>query len=96
MNVAKRKQTITVSGGSLFHFAATREDVARRSRAVLKGMKEGWLKLCIDHVLLLAEAEKAHRLLEGKGAEDELDNIRTGRATDRCVCVCDQFREVPA
>jgi len=57
---------LTVSGGTLFHFAATREDVARRSQDVLKGMKAGWLKLRIDHVIPLAEAEQAHRLLEGR------------------------------
>ncbi|MFZ4395498.1 MAG: quinone oxidoreductase family protein [Kiritimatiellia bacterium] len=57
---------LSVSGGTLFHFAATREDVARRSSDVLNGLKEGWLKLRIDHVLPLAEAEKAHRLLESR------------------------------
>ena len=59
-------RSVTVSGGSLFHYAATREDEQRRSREVLRGMKEGWLKLRIDHVIPLAEAEKAHRLLEGR------------------------------
>ena len=57
---------LSVSGGTLFHFAATREGVARRSQEVLKGMKDGWLKLRIDHVIPLAEAEQAHRLLEGR------------------------------
>ena len=57
---------LSVSGGTLFHFAATREDIARRSREVLRGIKDGWLTLRIDHVLPLAEAEKAHRLLEGR------------------------------
>jgi NADPH2:quinone reductase len=55
-----------VSGGSLGNFIATREDLLRRSGDVLKAIKEGWLKLRIDHVLPLVEAEKAHRLLEGR------------------------------
>lgn len=59
-------KSITVSGGSLVNFTATREDLTRRSRDVLKAVKAGWLKLRIDHVLPLAEAEKAHRLLEGR------------------------------
>lgn len=59
-------RSITVSGGNLFHHAATREAVARRSQDVLQGIREGWLKLRIDHVLPLAEAEQAHRLLEGR------------------------------
>ena len=57
---------LSVSGGTLFHFAATREDITRRSQAVLQGIQEGWLKLRIDHVIPLADAEKAHRLLEGR------------------------------
>ncbi len=59
-------KSISVSGGSLGNFIATREDLLRRSGDVLKAIKEGWLKLRIDHVLPLAEAEKAHRLLEGR------------------------------
>jgi NADPH2:quinone reductase len=58
-------KSLSLSGGSLFHFGATRRDVARRSRDVLQGIKEGWLKLRLD-VIPLAEAEKAHRLLEGR------------------------------
>ena len=57
---------VSVSGGTLFHFAATRADVARRASEVLKGIKEGWLKLHIDRVMPLAEAAEAHRLLEGR------------------------------
>jgi NADPH2:quinone reductase len=59
-------KSISVSGGSLGNFIATREDLLRRSGDVLKAIKEGWLKLRIDHVLPLVEAEKAHRLLEGR------------------------------
>ena len=59
-------KSITLSGGSLPNFTATREDLLRRSKDVLNGIKQGWLKLRIDHVIPLAEAEKAHRLLEGR------------------------------
>lgn len=59
-------KSITVSGGSLQNFIATREDLVRRSKDVLSGIKQGWLKLRIDHVIPLAEAKKAHRLLEGR------------------------------
>jgi len=65
---ALMNRSITVSGGSLFHFAATRADVARRSKDVLQGIRDGWLKLRIDHVIPLAEAEQAHRLLEGRNS----------------------------
>jgi NADPH2:quinone reductase len=59
-------KSITLSGGSLPNFTATRDELVRRSKDVLSGIKKGWLKLRIDHVLPLAEAEKAHRLLEGR------------------------------
>ncbi len=59
-------RSISVSGGSLQNFTATREDLLRRSKDVLSAIKKGWLKLHIDHVFPLAEAEKAHRLLEGR------------------------------
>jgi NADPH2:quinone reductase len=45
---------------------AIREDLARRSRAVLGAIKQRWLKLRIDHVLPLADAGNAHRMLEGR------------------------------
>jgi NADPH2:quinone reductase len=59
-------KSISVSGGSLGNFIASREDLVRRSADVLNAIKEGWLKLRIDYVLPLAEAEKAHRMLEGR------------------------------
>ncbi len=59
-------KSISVSGGSLPNFTASREDMLRRSKDVLSAVKKGWLKLRIDHVLPLADAEKAHRLLEGR------------------------------
>jgi NADPH:quinone reductase len=59
-------KSISVSGGSLVNFIAKREDLLRRSKDVLNAIKEGWLKMRISHVLLLSEAEKAHRLLEGR------------------------------
>jgi NADPH2:quinone reductase len=59
-------KSISVSGGSLGNFIATREDLLRRSGEVLKAIKEGWLKLRVDHVFPLADAGKAHRLLEGR------------------------------
>jgi NADPH2:quinone reductase len=59
-------KSISVSGGSLFNYVATREDLLRRSKDVLSAVKEGWLKLRIDYVLPLAEAKKAHQLLEGR------------------------------
>jgi NADPH2:quinone reductase len=59
-------RSITLSGGSLVNFTATREELLRRSGDVLNAIKEGWLKLGADHVLPLTEARKAHQMLEGR------------------------------
>ena len=61
-----RTRSITVSVGSLIIFIATRENLLRRSNDVLNAITEGWLKLRIDHVMPLAEEEKAHQLLESR------------------------------
>lgn len=61
-------RSISLSGGSLANFTGTRQELARRSRGVLDAIMRGWLKLRIDHVLPLAEAAKAHRLLESRGS----------------------------
>ena len=59
-------KSISLSGGSLGNFIATREDLVRRSGDVLRAINEGWLKLRIDRVLPLADVVEAHRLLEGR------------------------------
>jgi len=59
-------KSISLSGGSLGNFIATREDLVRRSGDVLRAIREGWLKLRIDRVLPLADAGEAHRILENR------------------------------
>ena len=59
-------KSITVSGGSLFNFLDTREELLMRANAVLQGIKEGWLKLNIEHTLPLQEAAKAHEMMENR------------------------------
>ena len=59
-------RSISISGGSLGNHIATQEDLVRRSKDVLNAIKKRWLKLRIDHVLPLAEAANAHRMLEGR------------------------------
>ncbi len=59
-------RSITVSGGSLFNYMNTREELLTRARDVLSGIREGWLKLKIDHVFSLEQAAEAQRMLEGR------------------------------
>ncbi len=63
---ALQKRSLTVSGGSLFNYVLTRDELMYRANDVLQGVSEGWLKLRIEHVLPLSEAAKAHEILEGR------------------------------
>lgn len=65
-------RAITLSGGGLANFIATREDLLRRATAVLAGVSEGWLKPSIHRVLPLAEAATAHELLESRTTSGKL------------------------
>lgn len=59
-------KSLTVSGGSLFNFLNTREELLMRANAVIAGIQAGWLKLKIDFVLPLDKASEAQQLLEGR------------------------------
>jgi NADPH2:quinone reductase len=59
-------RSLTISGGFLPNYTRTREELLYRADAVIAAIREGWLKLRIDHVLPLAEAAEAHRLLESR------------------------------
>jgi NADPH2:quinone reductase len=59
-------KALTISGGSLFNYMATRDELLGRARDVFAGLREGWLKLRIHRVFPLAQAAEAHRLLEGR------------------------------
>lgn len=63
---ALQAKCLTISGGTLFHFLNTRAELLKRANDVLKGIKEGWLNLRIEHVFALEDAVKAHQMLEGR------------------------------
>jgi NADPH2:quinone reductase len=63
---------LTLTGSTLVHFIATQADLKRRADDVLKGICEGWLKLRISHVLPLAQAAEAHRLLGSRQTTGKL------------------------
>jgi NADPH2:quinone reductase len=69
-------RSLTISGGSLSNYISNREDLLMRANAVLKGIKDGWLRLKVDHVLPLKDAAKAHELLENRRT--------TGKVILRC------------
>jgi NADPH2:quinone reductase len=59
-------RSISISGGMLGNYTQTRQELLRRASDVLKGLREGWLRLRIDHVLPLNEAAEGHHLLENR------------------------------
>lgn len=61
-----QSKSLTISGGSLFNFLNTREEILMRANAVFSGIKAGWLKLRIDYIYPLREAAKAQSMLESR------------------------------
>lgn len=64
--------SLTVSGGSLFNYLLTPEELKMRSQAVIDGVLQGWLKLRIDEVFPLAEAAKAQEKLESRNTSGKV------------------------
>jgi NADPH2:quinone reductase len=62
----------TLSGTSLVHFTATREELMERAGAVLGWVGKKKLKLTIYKTFPLAQAAEAHRLLEGRHSVGKL------------------------
>ena len=56
-----------LAGGDLFDFIAAREELLMRADATFDGLRNGFLKLHSLTTLPLADAAKAHRLLENRG-----------------------------
>ena len=65
-------RSLTLAGGTLPNFIATREELVRRSSDVLGAIQSGKLDLRIDRTLPLAQAAEAHRLLESRTTSGKL------------------------
>jgi NADPH2:quinone reductase len=64
--ISLMERSISVSGGLLNNFMRTREEWLRRSSDLIRGIREGWLRLNIDRVFPLEEAAEAQRRLESR------------------------------
>lgn len=60
------KRSLTISGGTLFNFLLTNEELKMRSKAVIEGIQKGWLKLRIDETFPLEKAAEAQQKLESR------------------------------
>jgi NADPH2:quinone reductase len=61
-----RKGSLFLTRPTLAHYIATRDDLTRRANDVLSSIANGKLKLRISHKYRLADAQQAHRDLEGR------------------------------
>lgn len=66
------KGSLFVTRPTLVHYIATREELMARSGAVFGMITAGKLKLRIEHKYPLAEAQRAHRDLEGRKTTGKL------------------------
>jgi NADPH2:quinone reductase len=67
-----QKGSLYVTRPTLAHYIATRQELVARSGAVFGMMAAGKLKLRIEHTYPLAEAQRAHRDLEGRKTTGKL------------------------
>jgi NADPH2:quinone reductase len=67
-----QKGSLFLTRPSLAHYIATREELERRSSDVLGQVASGKLKLRIEHVYKLQDAQQAHRDLEGRKTSGKL------------------------
>jgi NADPH2:quinone reductase len=67
-----QKGSLYVTRPTLFQYIATREELMARSSAVFGMMAAGKLKLRIEHTYPLADAQQAHRDLEGRKTTGKL------------------------
>lgn len=65
-------KSVTLSGGALFNYILTRDELLKRAQDVFTGMRQGWLKLRIDRTFPLEQAAEAHRLLESRQTTGKL------------------------
>ena len=70
--ILTQKGSLFLTRPSLGNYIATREELVARSSAVFSMITAGKLKLRIEHTYPLAEAQRAHRELEGRKTTGKL------------------------
>lgn len=70
--VLTQKGSLYLTRPSLTNYIATREELLERSGAVFDMLARGKLKLRVEHTYPLAEAQRAHRDLEGRKTTGKL------------------------
>ena len=70
--VLTQKGSLFLTRPSLTHYVATQKELRQRAGSVFSMIRDGKLKLRIEHVYPLAEAMQAHRDLEGRKTTGKL------------------------
>ncbi len=70
--VLTQKGSLFLTRPSLNHYIATSQELQQRAGAVFAMIRDNKLKLRIEHVYPLAEAQKAHRDLEARKTTGKL------------------------
>ena len=70
--ILTQKGSIFLARPSLGHYVLTADELQRRMGAVFDMIREGKLRLRIEHIYPLAEAQQAHRDLEGRKTTGKL------------------------
>lgn len=66
------QRSLTLSGGTLFNFLLSTQELMSRAKAVIEGIQKGWLKLHISEVFPLKEANKAQQKLEERSTTGKI------------------------
>jgi NADPH2:quinone reductase len=64
--ILNQKGSLFLTRPSLFHYTATREELLQRAGEVLGWVRDGRLRLRMEHAYPLKDAAEAHRALEGR------------------------------
>jgi len=65
------RRSISLCGASLAQLR-TRDELLQRAGDVIKGIREGWLRLSVSQVLPLELASEAHRMIESRSSQGKL------------------------
>ena len=71
--------SLFITRPTMFHYTATREELAMRASAVLTAIALGELKVRIDRKFPLADAAEAHRHLEARGTLGKVILLPAGK-----------------
>lgn len=66
------KRSLTISGGMLFNYLLSTQELMMRAKTVVEGIQKGWLKLRIDQAFPLEKAAEAHAKLESRGTSGKI------------------------